>query len=138
MRIRGTVLRDVGEEYELLGLIDLLEGDAELLPGVSVRRTGGHTLGHQSVLISGGGRTVGYFADIFPTRVHLKTAWVPAVDTHPLESLKVKKEILKSCVDNATWLAFDHDVEYKVALVEWNGRDYAARPLPDGSGEVVG
>jgi len=137
-RTLATYVPEYMKAYEDSGQVDLLEGDAELLPGVSVRRTGGHTLGHQSVLISGGGRTVGYFADIFPTRVHLKTAWVPAVDTHPLESLKVKKEILKSCVDNATWLAFDHDVEYKVALVEWNGRDYAARPLPDGSGEVVG
>ena len=124
--------------YEDSGQMDLLDGDREILPGVSVRRTGGHTVGHQSVMISGGGKSVGYFADIFPTRVHLKTAWVPAVDTLPLESLKVKKEILKSCVEGATWLAFDHDLDLKVAQVEWNGRDYAAESLPAGTGEVVG
>lgn len=123
--------------YDQSGQVDLLDGDTDLLPGVSVRRTGGHTTGHQSVHITGGGHSVGYFADIFPTRVHLKTAWVPAVDTLPLESLRVKKEILKSCVEQSTWLAFDHDLELKVAQVEWNGRDYVARPLPADAGERV-
>jgi glyoxylase-like metal-dependent hydrolase (beta-lactamase superfamily II) len=137
-RTLATYVPEYMQAYEASGQVDLLDGETEIAPGVTVRPTGGHTAGHQAVLVKGGGRTLGYFADILPTRVHLKTAWVPAVDTHPLESLSVKKEILKACVEDSTWLAFDHDTELKVAQVEWSGRDYVARSLPEGTGEVVG
>lgn len=136
-RTRATYVPEYMSAYERSGLMRPIDGETQLLPGVTLRPTGGHTAGHQAVLLEGGGRRIGYFADIFPTRVHLKTAWVPAVDTLPLDSLRVKKQILKSCVEDSIWLAFDHDTELKLAHVERTEHDYVARPLSPDEWEVV-
>ena len=49
----------------------------------------------------------------------------------------MKKQILKSCVEDSIWLAFDHDTELKLARVERTEHDYVARPLSADEGEVV-
>lgn len=123
--------------YRESGQVDLVDGTTELMPGITIRHTGGHTAGHQAVIAASNGRAIGYYADIFPTSTHLKTAWVPAVDTHPLDSLKVKKGILKACVENDIWLAFDHDTNIKIGRVsEDNGR-FTIAPLEPHELEVL-
>jgi glyoxylase-like metal-dependent hydrolase (beta-lactamase superfamily II) len=45
---------DLGERFDFPGAKHmLLDGDTELLPGVTVLHTPGHTIGHQSVLVRG-------------------------------------------------------------------------------------
>src|ERR1700727_938147 len=58
---RGELDRSKREEPELYDWFDfmnarfeLLDGDTEVLPGLSVITTPGHTVGHQSVLVSSG------------------------------------------------------------------------------------
>lgn len=136
-RTLATYVPEYMAAYEASGQFDIVEGEAELLPGVTLRHTGGHTAGHQAVLVRGGGRSLGYFADIFPTRAHLKTAWVPAVDTLPLDSLRVKKVILQDCVNEFTWLAFDHDTELKLARVTKTEKGFLAEPLAADEWEEV-
>jgi glyoxylase-like metal-dependent hydrolase (beta-lactamase superfamily II) len=136
-RTQATYVPEYMEAYARSGQVDVAEGEREVVPGLTLRPTSGHTAGHQAIVLRGGGRALGYFADIFPTRVHLKTAWVPAVDTLPLVSLRVKKEILKSCVEESMWLAFDHDTELKLARVERAERDYRAVPLAPEEWEEV-
>jgi len=76
------------EHYTLPGLVDapglryeVLDGEAEVLPGVLVVPTPGHTAGHQSVVVRGGDGTVviagqshdtatGYSADVLAWRAH--------------------------------------------------------------------
>jgi glyoxylase-like metal-dependent hydrolase (beta-lactamase superfamily II) len=125
------------DAYRESGQIDLVDGATELLPGITVRHTGGHTAGHQAVVVASNGNAIGYYADIFPTATHLKTAWVPAVDTHPLDSLKVKKAILKACVDDNIWLAFDHDTQIKIGRVSENDGRYSVTPLEPHELEVL-
>ena len=45
------------------GLVDLMPGDGEVMPGVRVRRTGGHTRCHQIVYLESGGETAVFAAD---------------------------------------------------------------------------
>jgi N-acyl homoserine lactone hydrolase len=51
--------REAGELYDWLGFMDarfeLLDGDAEVLPGLEVIATPGHTEGHQCVIVRGTG-----------------------------------------------------------------------------------
>jgi glyoxylase-like metal-dependent hydrolase (beta-lactamase superfamily II) len=125
------------QAYADSGQVDTITGQVELLPGITLQPTGGHTAGHQAVVIRSGSEALGYYADIFPTAAHLRTAWVAAVDTHPLETLKVKKQILKGCAEESIWVAFDHDLELKLARVESRNGHYTARPLPAERLEVV-
>ena len=97
---------------ERAGKLRLVAGKAEILPGITVEQTGGHTRGHQGVRVESQGKTFVYYADIFPSRFHVKAPFVAAVDTYPLETLQFKKRLLKFCQEKDTIIGFDHDVEY--------------------------
>jgi glyoxylase-like metal-dependent hydrolase (beta-lactamase superfamily II) len=104
LRNRLQVLADNGKLVQL-------DGDAEIVPGVEVRRTGGHTGGHQGVEVVSNGERFVYYADIIPTRFHLKGPYVAAVDLFPLETMKFKRAFLERCCETRTVVGFDHDVE---------------------------
>src|SRR5690606_15319643 len=53
------------------GQVELVDGDVELVPGVHLHLTGGHTHGHQVVRIETGERTVLHLGDLLPTHAHL-------------------------------------------------------------------
>src|SRR5205814_1502121 len=62
----------------------LVEGDGEILPGISVRLTPGHVPFHQSVLVQDRGETVAFVADLIPTTAHLPLPWIMGYDLEPL------------------------------------------------------
>jgi glyoxylase-like metal-dependent hydrolase (beta-lactamase superfamily II) len=93
------------------GRLRLVDGDAEILPGIRVHKTGGHTRGHQGVRVTNGGERFFYYADIFPSRFHLRTPYVPAVDVLPMDSMKIKRVLLADALDDHTTIGFDHDTE---------------------------
>lgn len=92
------------------GRLHLVEGDTEILPGVSVTKTGGHTRGHQGVIVTNGSERFLYYADIIPSRFHLKGPYVAAFDLFPQETMKVKRALLEDCCGTDTVIGFDHDV----------------------------
>lgn len=49
---------------DLAERLRILDGDATVMPGMRVVRTGGHTPGHQALLFESGGRTVGLTGDL--------------------------------------------------------------------------
>ncbi len=93
------------------GNLHLLDGDIDILPGIRVQKTGGHTRGHQGIRVTRGGDRFFYFADIFPSRFHLRTPYVPAVDVLPMDSMKIKRVLLVEALDDRTTIGFDHDTE---------------------------
>ena len=105
------------------GLWDLADGDKEILPGISVARIPGHNADIQSVLLSGGGKTLAFVADLLPTRHHIPLPWIMAYDLYPMQSLETKRAWLPRMV-NGNWIAvFGHDPEVAAAtLHERDGR----------------
>jgi len=104
-------------------LLELVDGEEKMIPGIGVSNSQGHTQGHQIVFIDGGKEKIIYAADIIPTTAHLRTAYVAGVDLYPRETMQVKKELVKKCVDENWLLAFDHDVDTKLCrLRKENGR----------------
>lgn len=99
---------------EEAGQLELVDGDTEILPGVTVVRTGGHTPGHQAIEASSGSMTVVYYADIFPSSHHIKIPYIASVDLIPLETLELKKKLVERLLNGNTAIAFDHDVEIKI------------------------
>ncbi len=102
------------DALEHAGKLRLVDGTEEIIPGVTVEQTGGHTAGHQGVRVESTGETFVYYADIFPSRFHIKAPFVAAVDTHPLDTLKVKKDLLKYCQEHNAVIGFDHDIEFQM------------------------
>ena len=110
-RTDAVYLRPRLKKLEEHGMLDLVDGNQEVLPGVKVVRTGGHTRGHQGIEVISSGERFVYYADIIPTRFHLKGPYVAAVDLFPLDTMKFKRQFLKECCDTRTVVGFDHDVE---------------------------
>ncbi len=99
------------------GRLQLLNGDTEIMPGVRVKKTGGHTRGHQGVEVMSAGERFLYYADIIPTRFHLKGPYVAAVDLFPLDTMKAKRALLAECCDTKTVIGFDHDAEFLLGRI---------------------
>jgi glyoxylase-like metal-dependent hydrolase (beta-lactamase superfamily II) len=79
------------------------------MPGVRVRRTGGHTQHHQIALIESKGQTAAYVADLMPTAAHVRDAWVAAFDLYPMDTLTAKQQFVKEAIEKRTLVFFEHD-----------------------------
>jgi glyoxylase-like metal-dependent hydrolase (beta-lactamase superfamily II) len=103
------------EDSSLLVLID---GEDEVAKGIKVTNTGGHTAGHQAVLIQDGENKILCPGDIIPSASHLKIPYVASVDLFPLETMTQKRKFLDMCINDGWLLAFDHDVNIKLGRLE--------------------
>ncbi|MBA3344708.1 MAG: MBL fold metallo-hydrolase [Gemmatimonadales bacterium] len=87
----------------------LLEGDGEVLPGISVRLTPGHVPFHQAVLVRDRGETAVFVADLIPTAAHLPLPWIMGYDLEPLRTLESKRALLRDAMDGGWRIVFEHD-----------------------------
>ncbi|HET6836526.1 MAG TPA: MBL fold metallo-hydrolase [Gemmatimonadales bacterium] len=87
----------------------LVEGDLEILPGISLRLTPGHVPFHQAVLIRDQGETAVFVGDLFPTASHLPLPWIMGYDLEPLRTLESKRALLADAVKGRWRFIFEHD-----------------------------
>lgn len=100
------------ENYQPLadrGVLQLVDADATIMPGVRVRRTGGHTMHHQLVMIESAGKTAVFVADLLPTAAHLPEVWIMGYDLFPLDTLTFKRAFLREAVEREYLIIFEHD-----------------------------
>ncbi|HSJ26273.1 MAG TPA: MBL fold metallo-hydrolase [Longimicrobiales bacterium] len=128
-RIQASYLPHNFDPVMDAGRLDLLDGEVDVVPGISVIRTPGHTPHHQSVLVRSAGETLCYLADVIPTSAHLPLPWIMGYDVEPLVTLESKRSLLQRARDEEWLLVFEHDPE-----VPWGRLDPAeSRPvLADG------
>ena len=96
---------------------DLLDGDSELLPGITAVVTPGHTRFHQSVKIESDGQTAFYLGDLIPTVSHLPLPFIMGYDLAPVQTLETKRGLLdRACAEH--WLLlFEHDPVIRAGYV---------------------
>jgi methylmalonyl-CoA epimerase len=104
-------------------VLQLVDADQTIMPGVKVRRTGGHTMHHQMVLIESEGRAAAFVADMMPTTAHASDAWGMGCDLYPMDMLAAKQEFAKQAVAKDTLVFFEHDPAVAAGyLREENGK----------------
>ena len=108
-RTRGSYLADNYLPLAEAGVLQLVDDDATIMPGVKVRRTGGHTMHHQAVMIESKGRAATYAADLMPTAAHVGDAWISGFDLYPLETLAAKQQYAKEAIEKEALVFFPHD-----------------------------
>jgi glyoxylase-like metal-dependent hydrolase (beta-lactamase superfamily II) len=108
-RTQASYLPDNFEPVMAAGRLELVEGDVEIVPGISVYRTPGHCPHHQSVLVSSGGETSCFLADVLPTFAHLPLPWIMGYDVEPLVTLESKRALLRRATDERWLLVSNHD-----------------------------
>jgi glyoxylase-like metal-dependent hydrolase (beta-lactamase superfamily II) len=110
------------------GVLKVLEGEVtELLPGVSVHVTNGHTEGQQVVKVSDGSSTLLYCADLIPTSSHVRLPWVMGYDLNPLLLIEEKRQLLEPAAREGWYLFFEHDPYMDAAQIEEAKGDFAVK-----------
>jgi glyoxylase-like metal-dependent hydrolase (beta-lactamase superfamily II) len=107
------------------GCVDFVEGEREIVAGIRVLPSPGHTPHHQSVLLTSDGESVFYPADLIPTSAHLPLPWIMGYDVEPLVTLESKRRLLARAVQEHWRVAFEHDATVDFAHVRHDGKGYA-------------
>lgn len=94
-------------------LVFITDAKFELLPGIEIIRTGGHTPGHQIVKIHDEGETAYFLGDLVPTENHLNQYTMKQMDVDPLQSKKAKTLLLKEAYEEGAVLLFYHSIHTK-------------------------
>lgn len=106
------------------GRFELIEGDREIVGGISVRRTPGHTPHHQSVILRSGGETACFLGDVVPTSHHLPLPWIMGYDVEPLVTLESKRALLADAMREDWLLVFEHDAHVGFGRAAHDGKAY--------------
>jgi glyoxylase-like metal-dependent hydrolase (beta-lactamase superfamily II) len=88
---------------------EFVDGETEVLPGVTVVVTEGHTLRHQSIKIESEGQVAFYLGDLIPTVSHLPLPYIMGYDLYPLQTLETKRWVLDRAFNENWLLVFEHD-----------------------------
>jgi glyoxylase-like metal-dependent hydrolase (beta-lactamase superfamily II) len=114
------------------GQMELLRGDREIIPGISVRVFRGHTAHMQAVIIAGSGRKVCYISDLIPTRAHIDLTWGMSFDLFPIDTIESKKKYYAESIPEKWLTVFTHDPELPWAYVERDAEGkLLAQTLPE-------
>ena len=100
------------------GQMELLNGNREIVPGVSVEIFPGHTENMQAVILHSGGKTACYISDLIPTRAHLDPTWVMAFDLSPIATIDNRKRYYARAIPEKWLTIFTHDSQIPWAHIE--------------------
>jgi glyoxylase-like metal-dependent hydrolase (beta-lactamase superfamily II) len=113
------------------GMLELIDGNADLVPGVTAVVTGGHTEQHQVALVHSLGEGFMHLADIVPTRSHMRGPWNQAYDLDALRTMEQKAHYLSRAVAEDWWISFAHDASVSAArIVRETGKLTLRESLP--------
>ena len=121
-RTKGSYFLENYEPLAAHDVLQLVDADATIMPGVRVRRTGGHTMHHQMVLIESAGKTAVFVADLMPTAAHLPEVWIMGYDLFPLDTLTFKRAFLREAVEREYLIIFEHDPDIAAGYIR-EGKD---------------
>src|SRR5258708_20450202 len=106
-----------------------LSGDTEILPGISAVGIPGHNADIQAIKLTGGGTTVFFVADLFPTRHHLSLPGIMAYDLYPLQTLETKRKRLPTTSPQNWIVVFGHDPDVPAATLRERDNKIAFEPV---------
>lgn len=105
------------------GVLTLVDDDFEVMPGVRLRRSGGHTRHHQVVMITSQGQTAVFAADMYPTTVHVPDPWLMGYDLYPMDTLAFKRAFAREAIEREYLVFFEHEPSIAAGILrERDGR----------------
>jgi glyoxylase-like metal-dependent hydrolase (beta-lactamase superfamily II) len=113
------------------GVVELFDGETEVVPGIRAVKVPGHNADMCVITIDGGGdeRAV-FWADLVPTTAHVPLPWIMGYDLFPMATLASKREWLPRAAAGGWICAFEHDADTPLArVVETKPGRFQAEPL---------
>ena len=118
LRLAGIMEVEQLDAVRAAGQLAEVNGEVELVEGVRVTRTGGHTRGSQAVMMGvdrPGGRAGDpteraiFWGDLIPTRWQIPVRWTSAYDDYPIDAIEVRRELVARAAAEGWWSYFTHD-----------------------------
>jgi len=111
------------------GVLEFWDEEKTIMPGVRVRRTGGHTRWHHIVYLESGGKTAVFAADLMPTAAHVDAPWIMGYDLYPMDTLEFKRAFLREAIEREYVIFFEHDPNIAAGYIRQKDRRLFVEPL---------
>ncbi len=111
----------ISDNYDPLiksGQMQLLRGEQEIVPGVSVKVFPGHTAHMQAVVVTSGGKTACHISDLIPTAAHIDLTWVMAFDLFPITTIDSRRRYYERALSEKWLTVFTHGVDTPWGYIE--------------------
>lgn len=105
------------------------DGEVELIPRVWVVPTGGHSRGHQAIVVRAPGRTLAFLGDIAMRPWSGNPRWVPAFDDFPLDSVAAKAALFARAADEGWTIVLSHEARVPVGRLVPDRDRFAWQPI---------
>ncbi|MCB9831207.1 MAG: MBL fold metallo-hydrolase [Planctomycetes bacterium] len=101
----------LAENHEPLAAVELelLQGECEIMPGLRVMPSDGHTVGMQIVAFEDGERSLTYCADLIPTASHVHPAFTMGYDINAGLLIEEKARLMARRREGEHHLFFEHE-----------------------------
>jgi glyoxylase-like metal-dependent hydrolase (beta-lactamase superfamily II) len=109
------------------GVLELIDGNEELFPGVKTCFTGGHSEGQFVIEMDSGEQKIFFYSDLLPISQHLPIPYISALDIDPITTLEVKREKLPMIAKDDVVMLYVHDKFMPASKVEFDGKHYRAK-----------
>jgi len=136
LRLTGIMEREQLDLVRAAGQLAEVAGEVELVAGVSVLPTGGHTRGSQAVLLGTRdearseelGEHAIFWGDLIPTRWQIPVRWTSAFDDYPIQAVEVRNELVTRAAAEGWWCYFTHDPGELPIRIEATAKGFRVRP----------
>jgi glyoxylase-like metal-dependent hydrolase (beta-lactamase superfamily II) len=128
-RLQASYEQDDLRLVEPWGRPGSARGEEEVMPGVSVLRTGGHSGGHQAIVVRGPSATVGFFGDLCMRPWSSSPRWIPSFDDFPLTSVEVKASLFRQATEEAWTVVLSHEPRHPVGRFAADGDRFRFEPI---------
>jgi glyoxylase-like metal-dependent hydrolase (beta-lactamase superfamily II) len=116
-RDRASYIDPNYEPVRSAGLLEFLEGDVELFPGLHLDLTSGHTPALQMIRITDGRNTMFYPSDLIPLAAHVPLPYIMGYDLFPLTTLNDKEHWLNKAAKENWIVVLEHDPKIEALTV---------------------
>ncbi len=128
-RDRASYLPENWQPLRESGQLELKDESYEVVPGLAMQTIAGHSRTMQSARLDRGGKTLFAFADLVPTRAHVRLPWIMGFDLYPVETLEAKKRLLPAAASENWVCHFYHDPDAPLCRISDFDGSYKAEPI---------
>lgn len=125
---RGSFMKEDWEPLLQEGVLKIVDGEKEFLPGIQIKLFFGHTHCIQLPFLDDGKNKLFFCGDVIPTSLHIGIPWVMAYDNFPLTTIEEKKSILERAALERWILVFEHCPHVAAGFVEKGEKGYSLNP----------
>jgi glyoxylase-like metal-dependent hydrolase (beta-lactamase superfamily II) len=122
---RGSFMRDDFAPLMDHGVLELVDGEFEIFPGIELLVCNRHTNAQQLPKISDGNTTMLFCCDLIPTSSHIPWPYVMAYDVRPLVTIEEKKKIFSRAHEEKWILFLEHDPSTEAITLKPSDKGFA-------------